>query len=243
LRFISVTFLICKISFYRLYFCLQTLTHRKKANRLKKSRGNLTFNLLRIQKGPTMNKPQDITELLRAWSSGDQAAANSLLPLVYQELHRQAVNYLRRERPDHTLQATALINEAYLKLIDQTRVTWQNRAHFFAIAAQAMRRIMVNHARDRHRDKRGGSEAVKLPLEEAALVVVNDQNAEEVVALDAALTRLAEFDIQQARVVELRYFSGLSLEETAAALGISRATVAREWSMAKAWLYHELTKR
>lgn len=185
---------------------------------------------------------QDITQLLREWSDGNQEALERILPLVYDELHRQAARYLRRERQDHTLQTTALINEAYLKLIDQRDVQWQNRTHFFAIASQAMRRILVNYARARHTDKRGGND-IKLPLEEAALAAVDENNADELIALDDALTRLAAFDEQQARVVELRYFSGLSLEETAEALHISRATAARDWSMAKAWLYHKLTKK
>lgn len=185
---------------------------------------------------------QDITQLLREWSDGNQEALEHILPLVYDELHRQAARYLRRERQDHTLQTTALINEAYLKLIDQRDVQWQNRTHFFAIASQAMRRILVNYAKARHRDKRGG-DYIKLPLEEAALAAVDENNVDELIALDDALTRLAAFDEQQARVVELRYFSGLSLEETAEALHISRATAARDWSMAKAWLYHELTKK
>jgi RNA polymerase sigma-70 factor, ECF subfamily len=161
------------------------------------------------------------------------------MPFVYEELHRQAARYLRRERSDHTLQTTALINEAYLKLIDQKNVEWESRTHFFAIAAQAMRRILVDYARTKHRDKRGGD--VKLPLEEAMLVAA-DEKPVDLIALDEALNRLAEIDEQQARVVELRYFSGLSLEDTAEALGISRATAARDWSMAKAWLHRELTR-
>jgi RNA polymerase sigma factor (TIGR02999 family) len=160
------------------------------------------------------------------------------MPVVYAELHRQAANYLRRERIGHTLQATALINEAYLKLIDQREVNWQNRAHFFGIAAQAMRRILVDHARTRHRDKRGGN-AENLPIE-AAEFVVSGKDTVDLIALDEALTRLAGLDERQARIVELRFFSGLSVEETAEALGVSKATVKNEWRTAKAWLFQEL---
>ena len=163
-----------------------------------------------------------------------------LMPLVYAELHRQAARYLRRENKGHTLQTTALIHETYLKLIDQREVEWQNRAHFFAIAANAMRRIMVDYARAKHREKRGGGDE-KLPLK-AALSVAADESSIDLIALDQALTRLAEIDEQQARLVELRYFSGLSLEETAEALHISRATAAREWNVARAWLRRELMR-
>ena len=187
-----------------------------------------------------MNQSEQITVLLRQWSDGNREALDELLPLVYNELHKQARRYFRKERQDHTLQTTALIHEAYLKLIDQRDVEWQNRTHFFAIAAQMMRRILVDHARAKHRDKRGGDD-VKLPLEEAMLVVVDERNV-DLIALDEVLTRLEAVDEQQARVVELRYFSGLSLEETAEALKISRATAARDWSMAKAWLHRELTR-
>ena len=162
------------------------------------------------------------------------------MPLVYDELHRQAARFLRRERGDHTLQPTALINEAYIKLVDQREVNWESRTHFFAIASAMMRRILVDHARARHRGKRGGDD-LKLPLEEAALVIDNEKNI-DLIALDEALNRLAKIDEQQVRVVELRYFSGLSLEETAEVLKISRATAARDWAMAKAWLRRELTR-
>ena len=188
-----------------------------------------------------MNQSQQITVLLREWSDGKREALDELLPLVYDELHKQARRYLRKERQDHTLQTTALIHEAYLKLIDQRSVAWENRTHFFAIAAQMMRRILVDHARTRHREKRGGDDAVKLPLEEAMLIVVDEKDV-DLLALDEALNGLEAVDEQQARVVELRYFSGLSLEETAEALKISRATVARDWAMAKAWLHRELTR-
>jgi RNA polymerase sigma-70 factor, ECF subfamily len=182
---------------------------------------------------------QRITEMLHDWSDGKHEILNELLPLVYEELHRQASRYLRHERANHTLQTTALINEAYLKLIDQ-KVDWESRTHFFAIAAQAMRRILVDYAKNRHRAKRGGND-VKLPLDEA-LHVAAEGKSMDLVALDEALTRLAEIDQKQARVVELRYFSGLSLEKTAEVLHISRATAARDWSVAKAWLLRELRR-
>lgn len=183
---------------------------------------------------------QDITEMLRDWSGGDTTALERLLPLVYQELHRQAAAYLRRERTDHTLQATALINEAYIKLIDQKVVNFEDRTHFYGISARLMRQILVDHARTKQRDKRGGPDAVMVELDEAANVGVGVQNV-DLVALDDALDRLAKLDKQQASVVELRFFSGMSLEDTATALNISRATAARDWNVAKAWLKRELT--
>ena len=183
---------------------------------------------------------QEITAMLRAWGEGDRAVLDQMLPLVYDELHRQAHRYLRRERANHTLQTTALINEAYLKLVDQRVVQWQNRAHFFGIAAQAMRRILVDYAKHRNREKRGGA-AADLPLDEAMLIAATGQNI-DLLALDAALTRLAAIDEQQARVVELKYFSGLSIEETAEVVGVSPATVKRDWQMAKAWLRHEMSQ-
>ena len=178
--------------------------------------------------------------MLRAWGDGDRGVLEQLLPLVYAELHRQAHRYLRRERANHTLQTTALIHEAYLKLVDQHAVQWQNRAHFFGLAAQAMRRILVDYARTKNREKRGGP-AADLPLDEAMFIAASGQNI-DLLALDEALTQLAAIDEQQVRVVELKYFSGLSIEETAEALGISPATVKRDWQMAKAWLRHELTQ-
>ncbi|MBA4184715.1 MAG: sigma-70 family RNA polymerase sigma factor [Acidobacteria bacterium] len=187
-----------------------------------------------------VNKSKEITRMLQEWSGGKQEALDALLPLVYAELHRQASRYLRRERPDHTLQTTALIHEAYMKLVDQREVNWQNRTHFFGIAAQMMRRILVDYARQRHRAKRGGI-AEDLPLEEAALVV-SEERSVDLVALDEALTRLAKFDERQARIVELRYFSGLTIEETAEVLRISPATVKSDWNVAKAWLRHEITR-
>lgn len=187
-----------------------------------------------------MSQTHEITGMLHKWSDGNLEALEELMPLVYSELHRQAARFLRRERRDHTLQTTALIHEAYIKLVDQREIDWENRAHFFAIAANLMRRILVDHARAKHREKRGGN-YLKLPLEEAALVVNNEKSI-DLMALDEALDRLAEIDARQSRIVELRYFSGLSLEETAAVLKISRTTVAEEWAMAKAWLHRELTR-
>jgi len=191
-----------------------------------------------------VNKPEraasEITQMLREWSGGKQEALDDLLPLVYAELHRQAASFLRKERPGHTLQTTALINEAYLILIDRRDVNWESRTHFFAVAAQVMRRILVDYARAKHREKRGGDN-IKLSLEEATLVAAKEKGV-DLIALDEALNKLAKFDAQQARVVELRYFSGLSLEETAEALHVSRATVARDWEAARAWLHREVTK-
>jgi len=184
--------------------------------------------------------PLDVTQMLKEWSDGNQNIFDKLMPLVYEELRRQASRYLRKERSNHTLQTTALIHEAYLKLIDQKNVEWQNRAHFFAIAAQAMRRILVDYARERHRAKRGGA-AENLPLEKAAFIVSKEKSL-DLVALDEALTRLAKFDERQARVVELKFFSGLDIDETAEVLGVSNATVRRDWNMAKAWLHQEITK-
>ncbi len=179
--------------------------------------------------------------MLREWSDGGKREAfDNLLPLVYDELHRQAARYLRKERPGHTLQTTALINEAYLKLIDRRDVNWESRTHFFAVAAQAMRRILVDYAKAKHRRKRGGDN-IKLSLEEAMPVAAKEKGV-DLIALDEALNKLNLLDEQQARVVELRYFSGLTLDETAEALRVSRATVARDWEAARAWLHRELTK-
>ncbi len=178
--------------------------------------------------------------MLREWSDGSREASEELLPLVYDELHRQAARFLSHERPNHTLQATALIHETYLKLIDQREVNWESRAHFFAIAANLMRRILVDYARAKHREKRGG-DALKLTLERAELIAGKERSI-DLIALDEALGRLEKIDEQQARIVELRYFAGLSLVETAAALRVSRTTVATDWSMAKTWLHRELTR-
>jgi RNA polymerase sigma factor (TIGR02999 family) len=178
-----------------------------------------------------------ITHLLKAWSAGDRQALDRLTPLVYEELRHQAARYLRRERPGHTLQTTALIHEAYLRLIDAGDVDWQGRAHFFAIAANVMRRILVEHARRRDADKRGGSQ-VRVQLDEA-LAVAKETDV-DLLAIDKALDKLETIDPQQARVVELRFFSGLSVEETAAALGVSPSTVKRDWRVARAWLRREI---
>ncbi len=182
---------------------------------------------------------QEVTQLLVKLSSGDRSALDDLLPLVYDELRRLADRYLRRERSDHTLQATALVNEAYLRLVDQN-VSWQNRAHFFGIAAEMMRRILIDHARGLQAAKRG-SGGIKLALDE--VIDLSDERAADLIALDDALKALAEIDPQKSRIVELRFFAGLSIEETAKVLDIGTATVIRQWRMAKAWLYHEVTKQ
>jgi len=187
------------------------------------------------------SSPNAVTELLLDWSKGDKAAVDKLMPLVYDELRRLAHYYMGRERSGHTLQTTALVNEAYLRLIDQTRVQWQNRAHFFGIASQLMRRILVDYARSRRYAKRGGG-ARHVPLEEAA-PVVSSSRAAEVVALDDALTALAEVDERKSRIVELRFFGGLSIEETAEVLGLSPGTVMRDWTLAKAWLHRYMGKQ
>lgn len=181
----------------------------------------------------------DITELLQRVAHGDQQAEADLIPRVYQELHSIALAYLRRERSDHTLQATALVNEAYLRLTGQHEIDWKNRAHFFGIAAQLMRRILVDYARQRQAVKRGGG-GVHVSLDEG-LLVSNDQ-CELAADLDEALERLARLDARQAKVVELRFFGGLSEEETAVILGVSSRTVKRDWTMARAWLHGELTR-
>ncbi len=185
-------------------------------------------------------KPPEITEILKKASDGKKEVLDQLLPLVYDELHRQAKRYLRKERPEHTLQATALINEVYLKLIIQKEVAWESRTHFFAIAANSMRQILVDHARTKNRRKRGGA-TVNVSLNEALLTATGEKII-DLVALDEALKRLERIDERQVRIVELRYFSGLSLEETAEALNISRATTTKEWAMARAWLRRELTR-
>jgi RNA polymerase sigma factor (TIGR02999 family) len=183
----------------------------------------------------------EVTQLLHDWRSGDQDALNKLLPLVYDELRRLAASYLRRERPGHTLQTTALVHEAYLKLVDQTHANWQNRAQFFGVAAQLMRRILVDHARDHQAAKRGGG-AEKVTLD-AALEISADKKPPDLIALDDALTALAQFDPRQSRIVELRYFGGLEITETAEVLGISPATVKREWNSARAWLFNQLNRQ
>jgi RNA polymerase sigma factor (TIGR02999 family) len=187
-----------------------------------------------------MQNPQNITALLQDWSNGNAEVLEKLMPLVYDELRHQAAQFLRKERSNHTLQATALIHEAYLKLIGQKEVEWQNRNHFFAIASTAMRRILVDHARERKREKRGGSEE-NLPLEIALNISANEKNI-DLIALDEALNRLAKMNERQARVVELRYFSGLSNDETAEILGVSNATVRNDWNIAKSWLKIQITR-
>ena len=180
---------------------------------------------------------RNITHLLKEWSDGDLRALDELIPLVYEELRQQAARYMRKERPGHSLQATALINEAFLRLIDVKDVQWQNRAHFFAIAANLMRRILVDHARRRDAEKRGGSQ-ILLTFDDAFAV---PKTADvDLLAIDEALTRLAALDSQQARVVELRFFSGLTVEETAVALGVSPKSVKRDWSVARAGLRREI---
>jgi RNA polymerase sigma factor (TIGR02999 family) len=189
----------------------------------------------------SVSSQQDVTQKLQAWSEGNRDALDELIPIVYDELHKQASRYLKQERTGHTMQTTSLINEAYMKLVEHKDMRWQNRAHFFAIAATLMRRILIDHARTKYRDKRGGDD-IKLPLEEAAELAATDENNIDLITLDEALTRLAEIDEQAARVVELRYFADLNIEETAEVLHISPATVKRDWQTAKAWLRHELGK-
>jgi RNA polymerase sigma factor (TIGR02999 family) len=182
--------------------------------------------------------PNEITQQLIAWSKGDAAALDKLIPAVYQELRRMANRCLRSESVGHSLQPTALVHEAYLRLIDQKQVEWHNRAHFFGVAAQMMRRILIDHAKAKHRAKRGGA-ARKLSLDETANYT--HERAAELVALDDALKTLAEVDERKSRIVELRYFGGLTVDETAQVLGISDKTVMRDWNLAKAWLYQQLT--
>ncbi len=185
-----------------------------------------------------MNTARDVTQLLCLWSGGDGAALESLMEAVYGELRRLAHSYLRRERPGNTLQSTALVHEAYLRLIDQKNVTWQNRAHFFGIAASMMRRILVDHARSRKASKRGAGISI-LTLDDA--VAGSGPRDLDLVVLDQALESLAQLDPQQSKIVELRFFAGLSIEETAEVMKISPATVKRDWAMAKAWLYREMS--
>jgi RNA polymerase sigma factor (TIGR02999 family) len=182
--------------------------------------------------------PQDITELLLEWSGGNPDALQRLTPLVYGELHRLAHHYLAGERTGHTLQSTALVNEAYLRLVQTNRVQWQNRAHFFAVSAQLMRRILVDFARSRQYAKRGGK-APMVPLDDVA---VASEDCAELVALDDALRALAAIDARKAHMVELRFFGGLSVEETAEVLKVSEETVARDWRLAKVWLRRELRR-
>lgn len=186
----------------------------------------------------TSSPPHEITQLLAEWSEGNQAALDQLYPLVYNELRRLAHGYLRRERKGHTLQTTALINEAYLRLVDQKHVHWANRSHFFGISAQIMRRILIDHARRYDYAKRGGG-AQRISLDEAAIVA--KQRGQTLLMLDEALKSLAKIDPRRSQVVELRYFGGLNNEEIAGVLKISENTVMRDWNMARAWLYQELS--
>lgn len=182
--------------------------------------------------------PNHVTQLLVAWGNGDQVAGDRLMSVVYEELHRLAHRYMKRESPGHTLQTSALVNEAFVKLVDQRNVHWQNRAHFFGIAAQMMRRILVDYARSRQYAKRGGGVRA-MSLDEA--LIVSDERSEEVVNVHEALERLAEFDPRKSQMVELRFFGGLSIEETAEVLGVSPGTVMRDWTLAKAWLRREMS--
>ena len=182
----------------------------------------------------------DLTALLRAWSAGDRHAADALIPLVYQELRRQAARYLSRERSNHTLRPTALVNEAYLRLAQQKRVVWQDRTQFFAVAATVMRRLLVDHARQHGAAKRG-ARAYTIPLEDGESVAVAPSPDVDVIALNDALDELAAVDTIRARMIELRFFGGLTTDETAEALGVSAATVTRGWRLARAWLHHRLT--
>ena len=184
-----------------------------------------------------VQQPENITVILQDWSRGNRQAADSLIALVYDELRRIAANYLRRERSEHTLQPTALVNEAYLKLIDISNVSWQDRAHFFAVASNVMRQILVDHARARQTEKRGG-DAQTIALDEA--ISFARQPEIDLLALDDALARLAGLDERQARIVEMRFFGGLSIEETAEVIGASPRTVKRDWAFAKAWLHKQL---
>lgn len=182
--------------------------------------------------------PMGVTQLLVDWSQGDQQALDKLMPLVYEELRRLARSYMRREKPGHTLQTTGLVHEAYIRLVDQ-KVNWQSRAHFYGIAAQMMRRILVDHANTQQRAKRGGG-AIRLSLDQYELVANVPEM--DVVALDEVLGRLEKVDPQRGRIVELRFFAGLSNEEASHVLGISTATVQRQWAGARAWLFHELSR-
>jgi len=182
--------------------------------------------------------PENVTQLLVDWSKGDQKALDELMPLVYSELRRLASNYLRRERQNHTLQPTALVNEAYLKLVDQRNMRWQNRAQFYGVAAQLMRRILVDHARQHQAAKRGGSNQQKLSITSVNAIAAAPEV--DVLAIHEALEELKQFDPQQERIVELRFFGGLSIEETAEVLSIGHATVERDWKMARAWLRQKL---
>jgi RNA polymerase sigma-70 factor (ECF subfamily) len=208
----------------------------------RKTRWNLVIKSSKFASGRglrVMASQQHVTQVLAQLREGDSQAASQLLPLVYDELRRLAGRYLQNEAAGHTLQPTALVHEAYLRLVDQTDADWRNRAHFFAVAAQAMRNILVDHARSRRAAKRGG-DRLKLPLDEAGILLVGAD--EYLVALDEAMRKLELLDVQQSRIVELRFFAGLTIEETAEVLRISPKTVQRDWLMARAWLHREITK-
>ena len=186
------------------------------------------------------SSPNEVTQLLVAWGNGDHSARDQLMSLVYEELHRLAHRHIRKERPGHTLQTSALVNEAFVRLVDQKKVHWQNRAHFFSIAAQIMRRILVDYARNRAYTKRGG-DAQRVTLDED--LIVSEERSSNVVALDEALNELANFDERKSKVIELRFFGGLSIEETAEVLAVSQGTVMRDWTLAKAWLRKAMTSK
>jgi len=186
-----------------------------------------------------MENDEQITELLAAWNDGDETSLEQLMPIVEQELRRIAHNYMRRENANHTLQTTALVNEAYLKLVDNTRADWKNQAQFFGISAQIMRRILLNHARDRKAEKRGGG-AMRLNLDDVS--ILSAEKSEELIALDEALERLKIFDELKSRIVEMRYFGGLTIEETAEVLRIAEPTVSLHWRLARAWLQNEMRR-
>ena len=188
----------------------------------------------------TLQPQTQVTQLLQKWQEGNQEALEALMPLVYNELKRLAGSYLRRERPDHTLQSAALVNEAYLRLVDQTQTRWQNKAHFYGIAAQMMRRVLADHARSHNAVKRGAG-MPELELNES--VAQAQSRSVDVLDLEEALQKLEKLDPQQGRIVELRFFSGLSIEDTANVLGISPATVKRDWAAARAWLFREVAAR
>jgi RNA polymerase sigma factor (TIGR02999 family) len=187
----------------------------------------------------TTPEPEEVSQLLKDWSDGDQAALDKVMPVVYQELRRLAHHYMRKERVGHTLQTTALVNEAYLRLADYKKMRWQSRTHFFAVAAQVMRRILVENARSRNYAKRGGG-AQKVEFDETA--VVSAGRSAEVIAVDEALTELESWDARKGRIVELRFFGGLSIDETAEVMKVSPTTVQREWRSAKAWLYKAISE-
>jgi RNA polymerase sigma-70 factor, ECF subfamily len=204
------------------------------------NRSNLSYLTVPFQGGNmTTPAPEEVSQLLLDWSQGNNAALDELIPVIYQELRRLAHHYMRQERAGHTLQTTALVNEAYLRLVDYKKMRWQGRAHFFAVSAQAMRRILVEHARGRESAKRGGG-VQRVSLDETALV--SEEKATEVIAIDEALRELEAWDLRKSKIVELRFFGGLSIEETAEVMKISPTTVQREWRSAKAWLYRVLTE-